>query len=81
MRGGFFQFERLNIVDGFGQVLDLLAANGNPVRGGTDEQMAASFAPIRAAGLVPEFSDGGQLPGMTLARLLNQAPASCSRAA
>ena len=27
-----------------------------------------------AAGLVPEFSDGGQLPGMTLARLLNQAP-------
>jgi hypothetical protein len=48
VRGGFFQFERLIIVDAFGQVLDLLQSNGNATGG------AASFAPIRGAGLVPD---------------------------
>jgi hypothetical protein len=43
VRGGAFQFERLVIVDAFGQVLDLLAANANEVQAD-----AATFFPIRA---------------------------------
>ncbi|MCW3848871.1 hypothetical protein OF829_16665 [Sphingomonas sp. LB-2] len=48
VRGGFFQFNRLVIVDAYGQVLDLLYANGN----GTGQ--AADFQPIRGAGLSPD---------------------------
>jgi len=52
VRGGFFQFERLVIVDAFGQVLNLLRANDNPF--GT----AAGFFPLRGAGLVPDAPSG-----------------------
>ncbi|HST60253.1 MAG TPA: hypothetical protein VLK84_16220 [Longimicrobium sp.] len=48
VRGGFFQFERLIIVDAFGQVLDLLQSNGNATG------LPANFFPIRGAGLVPD---------------------------
>jgi hypothetical protein len=64
VRGGFFRFERLIIVDAFGQVLNLLAANGNTV--GAPE----NFKPIRGAGLVPDPSSG--IPGVE--RLVRQAP-------
>ncbi len=74
LRGGFFQFERLLIVDAFGQVLDLLAANDNATQNGTDQQMAASFYPIRAAGMVPQLTGNGSLAGLTIDRLVNQAP-------
>lgn len=50
VRGGFFQFEQLRIVDAFGQVLDLLFANGNTF--GKDQ----TFCPIRGAGMVPDSS-------------------------
>jgi hypothetical protein len=45
VRGGYFQFSRLVIVDAFGQVLDLIYANGN------SEGNAADFQPILGAGL------------------------------
>jgi hypothetical protein len=48
VRGGYFRFLQLQIVDGFGQVLDLLQANGNP----TGNPM--SFQPILGAGMAPE---------------------------
>lgn len=47
VRGGFFQFKRLVIVDSYGQVLDLLLANNN----GTGDY--STFQPIRGAGLAP----------------------------
>jgi hypothetical protein len=64
LRGGYFQFEKLHIVDGFGQVLDLTQANGNPVGG------PANFFPIRGAGTEPEQSS----PLSTPKRLVKQAP-------
>jgi len=64
VRGGFFQFERLLIVDAFGQVLDLLQANGN-VSGDP-----ANFFPIRGAGLVPDPGAGITTPQ----RRMQQAP-------
>jgi hypothetical protein len=64
LRGGFFSFERLEIVDAFGQALDLLQANGN--KDGT----AASFVPIKAQGLAPDA--GSTLPGAD--QRLKQAP-------
>lgn len=54
-RGGFFSFKQLQIVDGFGQVLDLLNANGNAGGGG-----AATFQPILGAGLVPDSAIASQ---------------------
>ncbi len=48
VRGGFFRFNQLQIVDGFGQVLNLLAANKNQTGS------AASFLPITGAGLAPD---------------------------
>jgi hypothetical protein len=35
IRAGFFRFKDLRVIDAFGQTLDLLAANGNPVPTGT----------------------------------------------
>jgi hypothetical protein len=64
-RGGFFQFERLIIVDSFGQKLNLLSANGNGVSGPPE-----SFVPIRGAGLVPDASSGIATPE----RRIKQAP-------
>jgi hypothetical protein len=64
LRGGFFQFNTLEIVDSFGQVLDLLRANGNA--GGT----AATFKPIRGQGLAPDAN--ATLPHA--AQRLKQAP-------
>ncbi|HYW11883.1 MAG TPA: hypothetical protein VE871_08000, partial [Longimicrobium sp.] len=64
VRGGFFQFERLIIVDAFGQVLDLLQSNGNTTGG------AASFFPIRGAGLVPDAAN----PPATPMRRVRQVP-------
>jgi hypothetical protein len=64
LRGGFFQFERLRIVDAFGQVLSLLAANGN------DTGNANGFFPFRGAGLVPDPNSGIHLAQ----RRLMQAP-------
>jgi hypothetical protein len=52
VRGGYFEFNRLVIVDAFGQVLDLLYANGNA--GGAAE----NFQPIPGAGLRPEADSG-----------------------
>jgi hypothetical protein len=56
VRGGFFRFNRLVIVDAFGQALDLLYANGNA---GGD---AAVFQPIRGGGLVPDANSGLATP-------------------
>ena len=68
IRGGFFQFEKLQVVDAFGQVLNLLVANGNPVNPGSPA-LADYFFPILAQGLVsPTVS------GLTAQRLVNQAP-------
>ena len=53
-RGGYFQILALRIVDGFGQVLDLLRANGN--EGGT----AGTFQPILGPGLIPEGAIASQ---------------------
>jgi hypothetical protein len=64
VRGGFFQFESLIIVDAFGQVLDLLQANGNTFGDAT------TFAPYRGAGLVPDPAAGIKEP----ARRMRQAP-------
>jgi hypothetical protein len=64
LRGGYFQFEKLHLVDGFGQVLDLTQANGNPVGG------AANFFPICAAGTAPEPNSPLSAPR----RLVKQAP-------
>ena len=64
VRGGFFQFERLIIVDAFGQVLDLLQSNGNATGG------PATFFPIRGAGLVPDAAN----PPATPMRRVRQAP-------
>jgi hypothetical protein len=51
IRAGFFTFQKLWIVDRFGQKIDLLYANGNLQ---ADEQnLPLSFKPIRARGLVP----------------------------
>jgi hypothetical protein len=58
VRGGFFQFQRLVIVDSYGQVLDLLYANGN----GTGN--AADFQPIRGAGLAPMAGTTIENPAM-----------------
>lgn len=58
VRGGFFQFQRLVIVDSYGQVLDLLYANGN----GTGN--AADFEPIRGAGLAPSTGTTIENPAM-----------------
>ncbi len=49
-RGGFFYFNQLQIVDGFGQVLNLLQANGN------SSGLAANFQAILGAGLTPDSS-------------------------
>ena len=57
VRGGYFQFNRLVIVDAFGQVLDLLYANGNA------SGQAANFQPICGAGLIPEANSGVSNPG------------------
>lgn len=46
VRGGFFKFNRLNVVDAFGQVIDLMLAGGNVGTG-------VAFAPIRGRGLSP----------------------------
>jgi hypothetical protein len=64
LRGGFLQFERLGIVDAFGQILDLLQANGNS--GGT----AATFAPICGYGCLPDPGSGIDTPQ----RRVKQAP-------
>jgi len=56
VRGGYFQFERLIVVDAFGQVLDLLQANQNSTG------VASNFFPIRGAGLVPEGDSGIATP-------------------
>jgi hypothetical protein len=48
VRGGFISFNRLAIVDAYGQVLDLLLSNGNV--GGSP----LTFQPIRGRGLVPD---------------------------
>jgi hypothetical protein len=52
VRGGFFQFNRLIVVDAFGQAIDLMQAGGNVGTG-------VPFAPVRARGLSP-------LPATTL---------------
>jgi hypothetical protein len=46
VRGGFFQFVRLVVVDSFGQVVNLMNAGGNTGTG-------VSFAPVRGRGLAP----------------------------
>jgi hypothetical protein len=63
LRGGYFQFEKLHLVDRFGQVLDLLQANGNAGD-------AATFTPICGAGTAPEANLVLSAP----ARLVRQAP-------
>lgn len=50
VRGGFFAFTQLQIVDSFGQVLDLLQANGN------NSGLPSTFKPILGAGLTPDSS-------------------------
>ncbi len=60
-RGGFFSLNQLQIVDGFGQVLDLLQANNNSGGG------ASTFKPILGAGLAPD-------PAMASAYQVKQAP-------
>lgn len=64
LRGGFFQFNKLEIVDAFGQVLDLLQSNGNKDGG------PATFKPIYAQGLAPDA--GTTLP--QAAQRMKQAP-------
>lgn len=54
-RGGFFRFNQLQLVDGFGQVLDLLQANGNLNGNG-----AQTFQPILGAGLTPDTAIASQ---------------------
>ena len=63
LRGGYFQFEQLRIVDRFGQVLDLMQGNGNVGD-------ATNFAPICGAGVAPEPN----LPLTAPGRLVKQAP-------
>jgi hypothetical protein len=52
VRGGSFAFQRLMMVDSFGQVLDLIEANNNGGGG------PATFLPILGAGLVPDSGSG-----------------------
>jgi hypothetical protein len=66
VRGGFFQFEKLEIIDSFGQVLNLMAANGNNAFPPAPD----SFMPIRGSGLVPDPNGGIATPG----RRIKQAP-------
>lgn len=55
VRAGFFRFVDLRIIDAFGQTLDLLAANGNPVpTGQTGED--DYFAPFASPELVLDSS-------------------------
>jgi hypothetical protein len=65
VRGGTFRFERLLIVDAFGQKLDLMEANGNGSGGGP-----ANFFPFRGAGLEPDTNNN--IPD--LRRRMKQAP-------
>ena len=60
VRAGFFRFHRLAIVDSYGQVLNLLNANGNV--GGVD----LTFEPIRGRGLVPDASSSLANPAQML---------------
>jgi hypothetical protein len=46
VRGGFLQFNQLTVVDGFGQVVDLMSAGGNIGTG-------VPWAPVRGRGLSP----------------------------
>ncbi len=64
VRGGFFSFHKLAVVDAFGQVLDLTLANGNA--GGSAE----SFHPLRGRGLAPQQGTHLSAPQ----RLVKQAP-------
>lgn len=67
LRGGYFQFEKLHLVDRFGQVLDLTQANGNV---DTSPIGYTNFVPICGAGTEPE-------PNLSLSaakRLVKQAP-------
>jgi hypothetical protein len=57
VRGGSFRFERLMIVDAFGQVLDLIGANGNSDSNG-NARGPETFRPFRGAGLVPDPNSG-----------------------
>tara|TARA_R110000796_G_scaffold252584_1_gene388171 strand:- start:40294 stop:47295 length:7002 start_codon:yes stop_codon:yes gene_type:complete len=49
IRGGFFEFNELRIVDRFGQAVDLLFANGNYSTGMSDA--AKTFRPIKSRAL------------------------------
>lgn len=49
IRGGFFEFNELRIVDRFGQAVDLLFANGNYSTGMSDA--AETFSPIKSRAL------------------------------
>ena len=61
--GGFFKFNKLIVVDSFGQVVDLMQAQGNTGGG-------AAWAPVRGEGLSPLPST--QLPQPSV--LVNLAP-------
>lgn len=51
IRAGFFTFTKLNLIDGFGQIIDLLWGNNNKLSAvGLDK----TFEPILGAGLVPD---------------------------
>lgn len=57
IRGGFFEFKQLQIVDRFGQVVDLLFANNNAVSMATEQDIEnawETFAPIKSRMLTPE---------------------------
>jgi hypothetical protein len=60
VRGGFFRFKQLRILDTFGQTLDLLFANGNP-SGNVD-----SFYPLRGRGLTPDAQSRLPTPDLML---------------
>lgn len=56
IRGGFFEFRRLQIVDRFGQVVDLLFANQNAASMATKQAIDnawETFAPIKGRWLIP----------------------------
>lgn len=56
IRGGFFEFTQLQIVDRFGQVADLLLANNNAVSMANEQDIAnvwKTFAPIKSRWLTP----------------------------
>lgn len=72
IRGGFFEFHDLQIVDRFGQVVDLLYANDNVTPENTVDNISEAwetFSPIKSRALTPGPDDLMPNPDKRLAKL------------